>query len=301
MKKLVITQPMGLSHDQLSDLKKIFDVRCFDTISENTEQWLSRVEGAELIYTNIKGIDYAWRSLKNVFVTLPFVGMGWLDIDVLKANNVVVSNSPGCNRVAVSEWIVAMLLDYSRNFSGYVKTNEISGPIPPKTKSLHGKTVCIIGKGRIGLRTGRVLSAMGMIVTYSIRGDILADKILHADYIIDCLSLNESTFGFYDYRFFEKVKHGVVFVSISPNQTQDMQAILNGLETSKIEHYITDNAASIIFDTHDETYKKLKTNNQIIITPHIAAYSDITVKAASKICIENLKAYNAGKPQNTIY
>lgn len=72
MKKLVIIQPMGLSHGQLSDLKTSFDVKCFDTIPENTDQWLSRVEGAELIYTNVG--HGAWRSLKNVFVTLPFVG-----------------------------------------------------------------------------------------------------------------------------------------------------------------------------------------------------------------------------------
>lgn len=120
---------------------------------------------------------------------------------MIRANNVVVSNSPGCNQVAVSEWIVAMLLDYSRCFSKYIKTDDIDGPIPPKTASLHGKTVCIIGKGRIGERT-RMLSPLGMIVDYYSRDDNLADKISHADYVVDCLSLNKSTFSFLRYIIF---------------------------------------------------------------------------------------------------
>lgn len=301
MKNIVITQPIGFSDEQLAELRTLGNVTAYDTISKNTDEWLERVKDADVICSNNYGLDDGWRKLKNVYITYPFVTTAFWDVDIMRQNNILASNSPGCNQIAVTEWIVAMLLNYSRRFPDYIKTVEIEGPIPPKTKSIYGKSVTIIGKGRIGTRAGNALEALGMRVTYYGRGDDVAEKIKDADFIVDCLSLNSTTQNFYNSDFFSKAKNNVIFMAISPNGTQDFDAILAGLESGTVEHFITDNATSLIFNVEDETYKKLLGHPKITITPHVAAYSDNTLETASRMCLENIKAYLAGKPISLVY
>ena len=301
MKNIVITQPIGFSEDQLAELRTLGNVTVYDTISKTTDEWLERVKNADIICSNNYGLDDGWRELKNVYITYPFVTTAFLDVDVMRQNNILASNSPGCNQIAVTEWIVAMLLNYSRRFPDYISTTKIDGPIPPKTKSIYGKPVTVIGKGRIGTRAGKALEALGMQVKYYERGDDAAEKVKDADYIVDCLSLNPTSQNFYNAEFFAKAKDGVVFMAISPNGTQDLDSILVALESGKIGHFITDNAASLIFNIADETYKKLINHPKITITPHVAAYSDNTLETASRMCLENIKAFLAGRPVNLVY
>ncbi len=301
MKKIVITQPIGFSEEQLSELKTLGDVTAYDTICKDTGEWLERVKGADIICTINYGLDEGWRQLKDVYITYPFVTTAFWDFDLMRERNILASNSPGCNQIAVTEWIVAMLLNYSRRFPDYIKTTKIDGPIPPKTKSIYGKSVCIMGKGTIGSRAGKALEAPGMKVSYYARNDDLAEKVRDVDFIVDCLSLNPSTQNFYNEAFFQKVTDGAVFLTIGQNGTQDFDAILNALESGKIKHFITDNAKALIFDVNDDAYRRLLDYPNTIATPHVAAYSDNTLETASRMCLENIKAYLAGKPTNLVY
>ena len=145
------------------------------------------------------------------------------------------------------------------------------------------------------------LEALGMNVAYYTRNDDLETKIKNVDVIVDCLSHNPSTEKFYNADFFAKAKDRVIFLSISLNETKDIDAILDVLASGKIGHYICDNASARVFNVDDEDYKKLLNNPKITITPHVAAYSDNTLKTASNMCIENIKAYLAGKPIRLVY
>lgn len=301
MNSIVITQSIGFSDEQLAELRTLGNVTAYDTISKTTDEWLERVKDADIICSNNYGLDDGWRKLKDVYITYPFVTTAFWNFDVMRQNNILASNSPGCNQIAVTEWIITMLLNYSRRFPDYIKATKIDGPIPPKTKSIYGKSATVIGKGRIGARAGKALEALGMRVTYYGRGNGLAAAIKDTDYIVDCLSLNPTSQNFYNADFYAKTKGGVVFMAISPNGTQDFDAILAALDSGKVEHFITDNAASLIFNVEDETYKKLLNHPKITITPHVAAYSDNTLETASQMCLENIKAYLAGKPINLVY
>lgn len=301
MKKIVVIQPAGLTEAQLSELRKLGDVTYYNTVVKDVDEWLERVKGADIIYSNIHGLDEGWRSLHDVFITLPFVGVGFLNPGVLKKNNVIVSRSPGCNKVAVSEWIVGMLLSYARRLPELTKATSFSQPTPFYTTSLAGKTVCIVGKGHVGSRVGHLLEAFDMTVKYYQRGDDLASKIKNADFIVDCLSLNPSTVNFYNEDFFKKTKDGVVFVTVTSKKMVDMSVVLRRLKSGKIKHFITDNAQALLFDVNDPDYKALLDNPNVTVTPHVSAYSDNTQETAARMCTENIKAYLAGKPINLVY
>jgi glycerate dehydrogenase len=300
MKNIVILQPLGVAPAQLAELRKLGNVTYHHRACKDAAEWLALTKNADIVLTNINGIKDAWRQVHNLFITLSFVGYGFMDLDILKKHNVIVANSPGCNQVAVTEWIVAMLLNYSRHLlqsSGMTEQD----PTPPLGISLYGKSVCVIGKGNIGQRSGKALEALGMRVTYYTRHDDLTEKIKDADYIVDCLSSNPTTQHFYGDDFFQKTKDGVVFLSISPNETQDIDSIERHLTTGKITHFITDNASSLLYDTSDAAYKRFAANPRVTVTPHMASYADNTAETANAICIENIRAYLAGEPKNLIY
>jgi phosphoglycerate dehydrogenase-like enzyme len=183
VKNISVVQPMGVSEQLLSRLRSLGHVSYYNTVCNDGADWLERVAGADIILTNFSGFNEAWRSVNNVFITLSFVGYGFLDIEMLKQNQVLIADSPGCNQIAVTEWIVAMLINYSRNLTQAIGMT-VEPYEAPIGRSLSGKSVCIVGKGNIGSRAGRMLVAMGMKVNYFTRGDNLADKIRGADFII---------------------------------------------------------------------------------------------------------------------
>ncbi len=150
MKHIVITQPMGLTRTQLADLQSLGKVTYYDTICKNTDEWIERVNDADIIYSNNYGLDAGWRQVKNVYITYPFVTTSFLDSDVLKKNNVIVSNSPGCNQIAVTEWIVAMLINYFENSQSIVKQLKSKGQSHQKQKVFTGNLSVSWGKGRLG-------------------------------------------------------------------------------------------------------------------------------------------------------
>lgn len=301
MKNIVITQPMGLTDQQLTELRGMGKITYFDNVTKDATEWLERVKKADIVWSNVQGLEVGWHLIKNKYITLPFVSYKFFDIDTLKKNNLLVSNSPGCNQIAVSEWIIGMMLNYSRRLPEFTKTTTFNEPTPIYTKGLHGKSACILGKGAIGSRVGKILNILGLNVSFYTRNDDLKSKISGVDFLIDCLSTNDSTIHFFNKDFFSHTKNGVVFISVSGNQTKVIGDVLSSLSSGQIKHYITDNASASIFDTGDKDYINLLNNPNITITPHVAAYSDNTAVEASKICIQNIRAYLAGSPINLIY
>jgi len=298
--KIVITQPIGFSDEQLIEIASLGDLKAYNTISNTTEEWLERVEGADIVCSNNYGLDDGWMKLTNVYITYPFVTTAFWDFKLMEKLNIKASNSPGCNQIAVTEWILAMLLNHMRNIPAYIRAKKIVGPIPPNTKSIYGKSVCIIGNGKIGARTANALSSLGMQVAVYSRGDNIQDKIRDADVIVDCLSLNPTSVNFYNRKLFSYAKKGVLFVSISPNETKNHKDILVMLLNGQISHLITDNASSLIFNINDKNYKELLNSRNVTVTPHVAAYSDNTLETASRMCLENMRAYISGNPINLV-
>lgn len=292
---IVVIQPMGVSTNHLDELQKLGDVTYYDTVCKDGADWLERTKDADIVMSNVSGLKEAWPKARNMFLSLTFVGYGFMDLETLKQHNVVIANSPGCNQVAVTEWVIGMLLNYQRYLPQSTKMTA-ADTMPALGESLFGKSVCIVGKGNIGTRVGKALAILGMNVNYYTRHDNLAEKTRNADYIIDCLSLNPGTRHFYNADFFANTKDGVIFMSIALNETQDLDVIEQLLDTRKIRHFISDNASSLLYDTTDATYKRLAANPHITVTPHMAAYADNTAETANQMCIENISAYIAGKP-----
>jgi D-2-hydroxyacid dehydrogenase (NADP+) len=294
MTKIVVTQPMEFSEEHKQRLDKLGDVVYHDSYAANAAEWLKRCKDADIICTGKHGFKEAWPKLHDVFVSLPFVGMGFLDLADLEAKNVVVANSPGCNRHAVSEWIIAMMITMFRRLDTFTNITSLpAGQPPAPTTGLAFRRVTILGKGSVGQRVGEICRALEMEVSYFERHDDLYDRVKDADVVVDTLSFNTETSGMLDQKFFAALKPEAIFITVSIGDVVDTQAMLAALDKGQLAFAASDSASIIMGDTTDPIYKKLQAHPKVLTTPHVAYNTDVTHKISNDMMIDNVQDYLA--------
>lgn len=300
MTKIVVTNPMSFSKEQKSRLQKLGDVKFHDDMPSSPNEWLKRSQGFAVICSWMFGLREKYSELKNVFVSVPFVGVGsFADPAVLKANNITLCNSPGCNRHAVSEWIIYMILTTTRQLGKYINTTEkLTIPLPTSSVGLAGKNLTILGKGNVGKRVGTICEAFEMNVTYFERGDNLSKTIKDADIIVDVLSANPSSKGLLNKGFFNSLKKSTVFISVTVDTIVDIDAMLEAIDQGRLAYVAHDVMNAKPGDTSDLLYEKLRRNPKMYATPHISAFTDVTNRIGNEMMIDNIEAWLQGKPIN---
>jgi phosphoglycerate dehydrogenase-like enzyme len=301
MVKIVVTQDLNINLEEKERLSKLGEVKYYDNLSKTPEEWLERCKDADIIYTGKFGLIQKVYDLKNTFICLPFVGTGFLDIEKLKARNIQVARSPGCNKEAVSEWIIAMILNLLREFPSWINKIKFETDRPNPTLSLAGKNITILGKGNVGERVGRICESLDMNVNYLTRGGDLISSIKNADIVVDTLSLNESTIGLLNKNFFNSFKKSSYFVTVTSSKIYDADALFEVLDKGILVGVANDCGSIFFGDTTDPFYIKFTKHPKVLATPHIAHNTDVTDEKANKMSIDNMEAYLKGKPINLIY
>lgn len=299
MIKIVVTQDLGLNKEERKRLNDIGEVQYYEDLPTTPEEWLERCKGADIICSGKFGLRQKYQELKNVFISLPFVATDFLDRNILKERNIKVSNSPGCNKEAVSEWVIAMILNLLRDLPNWINKKE-SDNIPKETKGLVGRNITILGKGNVGSRVGKICEALEMNVIYFTKNDNLIESIKNADVVIDTLGSNETTKGLLNKEFFNSFKHGSYFVTVTSPKIYETDAMFKALDNGTLSGVANDCAAIQVGDVNDPFYLKLANHPKILATPHVAYNTDKTDRKASKMMIDNIEAYIKGEPINLI-
>ncbi len=303
MPKIVVTNNQHLTEKQKQRLDSLGDVTYYDTLPESGEQYLERVEGADIICSGTAGLQDAYPQLKDVYVTVAFVSVAFVDLEVLQSNNVAISNAPGANRHAVSEWIIAMTILLMRNMYPAIKRNETyrkDGSLPPITPGLAGNKMTILGQGNVGKRVGELAAVFGMHVTYFKRGDDLYSAVQDADVVVDTLSSNASTDKLLDDGFFQSMKQGSYFISVTRSEITDEDAMLKALDEGRLAGVATDCGGILVGDTDDPLYQKLVNHPKVLVTPHVSYNSEMSRRMGADIMIDNVEAWIKGKPRNVL-
>ena len=238
-------------------------------------------------------------KLKDKFFTIPMVGYQWLDIEKLKQNNIKLANCPGCNKYAVSEWVVGMTLELLRGLSKLTNTTIPESEIK-QAIGLKDKNITILGKGNIGQLVGKVFEDLGAKITYFDKGENLLEITKNADIVIDTLSTNPSTIGLLNEKFFASLKKGVFFVSITTTEIYDNKAMLEALDNGTLAGVATDCASASIRNTKDEYYQQISKHPKIFATPHIAWSTDVSTQDENDMMTENIEAFIKGQSRNIV-
>ncbi len=302
MTKIVITHDLELSTEDINRLKALGEVTIHDSRPSSADEWLERAKGADVICSGISGLKDGYQNLSNVFISLPMVGYSYLDKEILKKNNIKVSNSPGCNKDAVAEWATGMIVNLLREMMFFIDNSDLpKDKTPHATLGLVDRKILIIGKGNVGTRIGEICESLKMKISFFKRDDSLIEKTKDQEVIVNCLSVDETSVNLLNAEFFKSLKMRSFFISIANNKSYDKEALFQALDSGQIIRAAIDDGTMPAGKTDDPYYQKLVKHPKILATPHIAYNSDYTDKLGNKMMIDNIEAYLNDNPINLIY
>ncbi len=165
--------------------------------------------------------------------------------------------------------------------------------------SLYGKTIGILGKGRIGTYVGKVAKALGMKVLFYKHGDNLSDILKNSDIIYSALPLSDETKGLLGEKEFSIMKNGAYFVTTSHNLIYDHDALMKALDKNLAGAAI-DLEGIDTGDYKNEVHVKFKRHPKVLVTPHVAYKTDYALQRGYDIMIDNVEAFIRGKPINIV-
>jgi len=234
------------------------------------------------------------------------VGVDNIDLAAAKSRGVTVVNAPVSTTLAVAELTFGLLLALAREIpradssmkQGQWLKKELEGA------ELHGKTLGILGMGRIGAEVARRARAFGMdvlgydplLTPEEIRGRVAEpvdrDELLaRADFISLHLPLTLETRGLLDADQFAKMKDGARIVCAARGGIIDEASLLSALESGKIA-----GAALDVFEAEPPGATELVKHPKVIATPHVGAQTaEAQSRAAEDIAHEVLNALRGKK------
>jgi glycerate dehydrogenase len=240
-------------------------------------------------------------------------GYNIVDVEAARARGVVVSNVPAYGTSAVAQMVFALLLELTQR-TGHHSETVREGRWSRSADfcywdyplvNLSGKTIGIVGYGRIGQAVGKIAEAFGMKVIISQRGVrtypavksvSLDDLFKEADVVSLHCPLTADNRGLVNKDRLARMKPSAFLINTSRGPLIDESALANALDSEQIAGAGLD-VLSIEPPTLDNPL--LKAPN-CIITPHIAWATRESRERLMQILIENLKAFLGGKPQNVV-
>jgi phosphoglycerate dehydrogenase-like enzyme len=300
--KIVVTNHQDFTDAQRQRLDSLGEVTYYDSLPTG-EEYLQRIKGADIICSGTAGLQDVYPQLRDVYITVGFISVAFVDLEVLKKNNVTISNAPGANRYAVSEWIIGMMIMMGRQLDMFLNRQESlrkDGKLPPLTPGLAKKSVTILGAGNIGKQVGKVAASLGMTVKHFERGADLHASVKDADYVVNTLSSNSSTKALLDKKFFSAMRAGSYFVDVTRSEIVNLDAMVEALDEGRLAGVASDCGGILVGDTEDPLYQKLLSHPKAYVTPHISYNTPLSMQMGNDIMIGNVEGWVKGKPQNVL-
>lgn len=228
-------------------------------------------------------------------------GIGIDNIDSARAEEkgIKILTAAGASTQSVVELNLALAIDLSRRITS-LNLDVRNGNYKKKKGAEVGGSKCgIIGFGRIGFETARILSSLGSeIIAYDIvKNQEIMDQIggnyveldhllSNSDYIFICVTLNGSSKKLLDKGEMANIKEGAFLVNTSRAEAVDGSSLLEAIKSGKLGGY----AADVMWnEPPSEVFEKelIKMDN-VIITPHIGAQTRQGQKRVAKVTLENI-------------
>ena len=225
------------------------------------------------------------------------VGVDNVDVNAATKKGILVMNTPAANIISAAEHTMAMMLSLARNVvpanvslkAGEWKRSKFTGI------ELNGKTLGIIGIGRVGGEVAKRSKSFGMkligydpyispevAVKLGVRLMSLEEVVEQADIITIHAALTPGTFHLINKDLISKMKPTAMILNVARGGLIDSQALYDALKEKKIA-----GAAIDVFEQEPPTGSPLLTLDNIVVTPHLGAS---TKEAQEKVSVEMAEA-----------
>jgi D-lactate dehydrogenase len=241
------------------------------------------------------------------------VGYDHIDIDACKEKGITVCNVPDYGSHVIAEHVFALLLATLRHIAE-ADTKVESGTFDYhglRGMALKGKTLGILGTGKIGRKVARIAHGFEMKIiacdqcrTVDLEKDFGVEYVQFEELLrnSDILTLHvpatKETEHLFNSEAFAKMKNGVVLVNTARGSLIDSKALLASLKNKKIAYALLD-----VLE-HEQNFienEELISHPNVVTTPHIAFYADDSMRAMYEDSIASIEQWIAGKePEHTI-
>jgi len=303
--------PGDLSWDVLNQFG---DVTLYQK-TESEAEAIERIGDHEIVLVNkvpiTENILNACPNIKLICVQA--TGYNIVDTAACAKRGIPVCNVPDYGTAAVAQFTLALMLELCHRIGlhdqvvhegKWCRSSTFCFWDTPQTE-LGGKTLGIIGFGRIGQATAKMAKAFGMrVITHSrtprkspdaefVDMDTLLAK---SDFIsLHCPLFAENT-KMVNAEFISKMKDGSFLINTARGGLLDEQAVADALTSGKLAGAAVD----VVTEEPMKEYNPLLTAPNCIITPHIAWAPKESRQRLLDCCVENIRAFLQGTPQNVV-
>lgn len=317
IKRVVVVR--RLDEDHLAQLRQLFHVDCFDTLGPDNEQAYTQalrrahgLIGGKLVITR-ELLDEAPHL--EVISTIA-VGYDNLPLEELTRRGILLCNTPDVLTETTADTGFALIMAAARRvveLAELVKQGKWVGHIekPQFGRDVHGKTLGIIGMGRIGAAVARRGAlGFGMRVRYAsasskpaletelgaLRCDM--DELLaQSDFVCVTVPLTTETHHLIGAEAFRKMKPSAILINIARGKVVDEAALIAALNEGQLG-----GAGLDVFEEEPVSAESpLLTMSNVVALPHIGSATNETRAAMAQLAVDNLILTLQGQaPKNAV-
>ncbi|AXN32887.1 2-hydroxyacid dehydrogenase [Vibrio coralliilyticus] len=253
-------------------------------------------------------------------IAMRCAGFDRVDLDAAKRLGLQVVRVPAYSPESVAEHTVGLMMSLNRRFhKAYQRTRDANFSLDGLVGfNFHGKTVGVIGTGKIGIATMRILKGLGMnILCFDPFENSLAIELgasycskeelfEKSDIITLHCPMSEENYHLLDEKAFSKMKDGVMLINTSRGGLLDAAAAIEALKTGRIgalgldvyenekELFFRDKSNDVIVD---DVFRRLSACHNVLFTGHQAFLTDEALGNIADTTLGNIDAF--GKSQTS--
>ena len=257
--------------------------------------------------SNSGGVNAALMSKLPKLRVIAHFGVGYdtVDVDAARARGVRVTNTPDVLTEEVADLAIALMLATVRRVpqgDRYVREGRwLKGAMALTESCQGGKTLGIIGMGRIGRAIARRAEAMNMKIAYqgpNRKPDLSwrhfpapVELARESDIVMVACPGGEATRNLVNRTVIDAIGPKGFLVNIARGSVVDEPALIAALKEGRIA-----GAGLDVFVDEPRVPQALLELDNVVVQPHVASATHLTRKAMGQLVIDNLAAHFAGKP-----
>ncbi|TCJ98677.1 D-lactate dehydrogenase [Volucribacter psittacicida] len=299
-----------LANQKFNDELEFFDF----PLCERTAK-MAEGHDAVCIFVNDDGSEKVLQKLAALgikIVALRCAGFNNVDLVAAKELGIQVVRVPAYSPESVAEHTVGLMLTLNRRIHrAYQRTREANFSLEGLIGfNMHGRTVGVIGTGKIGIATMRILKGFGMnILAYDPFKNPLAeelgatyvelDELYHRSKIITlhCPATPEN-YHLLNKTAFDKMQDGVMIINTSRGTLIDTQAAIEALKQGKIGALgmdVYENERELFFEDksneviQDDVFRRLSACHNVLLTGHQAFLTEEALTSIANVTLANIQ------------
>ena len=289
MIRMLCPEPESFSKKGLDFARQFFDLTARSLTQKEFERLAPQYDAILVRFNTNVDKTIIQRHSNIVAIISPTTGLDHIDLDLAKRNKVKVYHLRGQKRFlkgvsSTAELTIGLLLSIVRKIPESfqsVKSGNWEASLY-RGNELSGKTLGVIGCGRLGSKVSRVATSLGMkVIVYDpyisrfpsgvIQKQTLLELLNDSDILTLHVPLSSETKHMIDSNEISLMKDNVVLINTSRGAIIETNSLLEGLKSGKISAAALDvleREHEIRIDSHP-LIKYASENNNLIITPHI--------------------------------